>query len=250
MKKCSYAALLILLIFGITAPAWAASTLFTLTGGGTPSGGGTVLTYTGGGFTLTLTGYTCMNQVNGQLQGVSLCNSVDTGTYNTKETIVKNSTYGLGLANDIEYGVGEIPRDEFIQVDFSTVPANTTISSITFTFTDLVDGWDIYQSSVPGEFDSGGGGPVAQGNNGGASKLTFPNIASTIDPGGLSGSSTVFTSSAGNFNVTALQSDCEAALSSITVNYGASTPEPGTCLLMGMALLGLGAARRKRRSRS
>ena len=248
LNKYIYTAALVLLTFGVTAPqARAASTVFSLTSGGALSGGGSVFTYSGGGFTLTLTGYTCRDS---QGNNVTLCDSVDTSTKNTTQAQGQSNTMGLGLTNDSQSGTDEIPRNEFIQVDFSAVPANTTITSITFTMTDLVDGWDIYQSSVAGEFDSSAGGPVAQGNNGGVSLLSFPNIASTVAGNGLSGSSTIITNSAGFFNVTALQSDCEAALSSVTVNFSTSVPEPATCMLMGIALLGLGLTGKKLRARS
>jgi len=59
--------------------------------------------------------------------------------------------------------------------------------------------------------------------------------------GATTGYSTIVTGSAGYFNVTALQADCETMLSSITVNYsGTTTPEPGGLILAGCALIGIG----------
>ncbi|SPE43438.1 exported hypothetical protein [Candidatus Sulfopaludibacter sp. SbA3] len=229
----------LILAAAVLPQARAASILFTLSTGGSFSDSHQVLTYVDSGFTMVLTGYDCG-------ASVSYCDSVP--TQNNSTTAISRGSSGLGLTNDPQSGTYEIPRNEFVQVDLSVVPAHTTITSIQFNLAGIIDGWDIYSSTKASELDSTTTKtgtqvtPAAQGNNNtGFSLASYPNIASTVSTGATTGYSTIVTGSAGYFNVTALQADCETMLSSITVNYsGTTTPEPGGLILAGCALIGIG----------
>lgn len=249
-KNYLYLAVAVMVLLGIAIPqAQAAQVVFTLSGTVLSN---TTLTYSSGGVGLTLTGYTCRDSLGNT---VDYCNSVDTSTHNTKETLVEGSA-GVGLANDGQGSVDEIPRSEFVQMSISTLPANSTITDVIFNMSHVVDGWDIYMSSVAGVFDSTSASPAAQGNNQSSYTLQQYNlINSTIIKYTTTGFSDIYGDGPGYYSITALQADCETLLTSVTVNYttlggnDSTTPEPATCLLMGVALLGLGAAARKLRAR-
>ena len=249
MKKSIFATAA-LLVFGLAAPqVKATTTLFTLTGGSFSSVNGvanSVLTFSNGsGFQLTLTGYNC--------QGQTLCDAAPTQT--DTATALHDGSTGVGMANDQQGTVYEIPRNEFVQVAISATPSNTTITGLAFNFVSVVDGWDIYTSATAGKFSTTGTN-IAQGNN--QSDFTLaqdPLINSTIAKNATTGSSTFSTNGLGFFNVSALQADCETLLNSITLTYTntqapPSAPEPATCVLMGAALVGLGVVRKKIGQRS
>jgi hypothetical protein len=259
-NKLTFGALI--LMAGILPQAQADSVLFPQSATFTLSTGGqystlngvndAVLTYTNGSVTMTLTGYIC---------GASgtLCDSTpDPAKADTADALHESSS-GVGLVDDPQSGVDEIPRNEFVQVDFSTMPANATITSVEFSMADVVDGWDIYTSRLAGKLDSTATTtgnsltPAAQGNN--VTGYTLAQFADIDTPaltkGATTGSSTITSSGAGFYNVTALQADCETLLTSITVNFDtpvSAAPEPASLILVGGVLIGIGTIRKRKKA--
>ncbi len=189
--------------------------------------------------TVTLTGYSCPQ---------TLCASTPTRAENQLTYGLTDNTGAVGVATGSTGTESQIPRSDFVTIDFSNLHAN--VASVTINTTKVVDGWDIYTTNVQNEFDSTSGGPVAQGNNGVAISLSsYPNINSTITApvGGLSSGSSTFALNSKYLTVSALQADCETEISGISVTF--ATPEPASCFLAGFTLLGLGLAGRKLRRR-
>jgi hypothetical protein len=194
--------------------------------------------------TITLTGYSCTGQ--------TFCNAVPTTQEPT--AALTDSAGAVGMLNGTSEA--EIPRNNFVTIDFSNFHAS--ITSVTIGLTNIVDGWDIYSTGVKNELDSSPvdssqfnnqPAPVAQGNNdnnGGASLTTYITTSNSSFSTSTTGSSTLKPTT--NFlTVTALQNDCDVEIGSISVSYA---PEPTTLVLMGGALLGLGIAGKKLRRRS
>jgi hypothetical protein len=188
--------------------------------------------------TITLTGYSCPQ---------TLCASTPTQQENQLTNGLTDNAGALGVATNSSGAQSQIPRSDFVTVDFSNVKAN--ITSVTIKMTDVVDGWDIYSTTVKNEFDSADGSPIAQGNNGVYVTLAaYPTTSNTtITPAvnGISSGSSTFDPLTKFITVSALQADCETEISSLSVTY--ASPEPTTCMLMGCALLGLGLAGKKLR---
>lgn len=199
---------------------------------GTNSG---VLTLSfGNAGTITFTGYSCPQ---------TLCNS--TPTNQGTQVSLTDSNGALGLYTNP--GESQIPRNDFVTVDFSNFKG--VITNVTFGMVDVVDGWDIYQTAIKNELASAGGTPptaLAQANNGGVTGL--PTTSNSTIGAGANFGSTSLNGNPGKFlTVTALQSDCEVEIGTFGITY---TPEPATLVLMGGALLGLGVAGKKLRRRS
>jgi MYXO-CTERM domain-containing protein len=199
---------------------------------------------------ITMTGYSCANTLNG------LCNSVPTESQSVLPNGLTDINGGIGLSNGAG-GETEIPQNAFVTVDLSKL--NITVSSLTMGFVDVVDGWDVYTTSVANQLASGTPaghrpGAIAQGNNA-TDFPTFLNINSSIAQGASFGTST-FDPPGPLLTVTALQTNCDACpmveLTSFNLTYQQqfSSPEPTTSLLAGFALLGLvfAAARLRRRA--
>ena len=192
---------------------------------------------------ITFTGYSCP-QV--------LCAATATQQESQLTNGLTDNSGALGVATNSTGGEKQIPRNDFVTVDFSNFKGN--ITSVTLNMTDVVDGWDIYSTAVKNELASGGGNPpspLAQGNNGDfATQAAFPTTSNSfITPSvnGLSTGHSTFDPTTKFITVSALQADCETEIGSFSVTY--ATPEPTTCLLMGGALLGLGLAGKKFRRR-
>jgi hypothetical protein len=218
--------------------------LFNLAGGPSSGAGTASFTYTAlstSGLTdsLTINGYACYNS-----SGNSVSQCIDAATYNDSTS----HTATLGTAGGgLEMSSGEIPQNDFVQVDFSGLTKQGfTITSVKVTMVDVIDGWDIYGSAVKGELASASTTPLSQGTDGtgGTSNINsnYPtSLATTI-------SATSSWAIPNYLSITALQTDCHTEVASISVTY--STPEPATFVLMGFALVGMGIAGKKLRRRS
>jgi hypothetical protein len=160
-----------------------------------------------------------------------------------------NNNGGLGIYGNDTYGyVNEIPRTSFVQLDFSTVTnalqaSGASIQWIKVSVSNINTGWNLFSSSTPGTLESSTGGQSI-GDEGTNTSYTF------------SGSklNTLLTENAGHagfLGVTAAV-NCDVELTGFTVDFipGTSTPEPSTCLLMGLALVGMGVAGTRLRKRS
>ena len=172
----------------------------------------------------------------------------NTATSGSPATGAPASSDGLGIANNTisgaQNGTGysrqEIPNTEFIQLNFTTILANYTVTSIVFQMTDIVTSWSLYTSSTAGKLQGGGTQLVADSKivGGNGSIVT----AYTLSP----------TSSSDDLISVVAGTNCDVVLNSVTVNYSGITtqgtvPEPAMLLLTGLALLGLGGIIKKTR---
>jgi hypothetical protein len=182
--------------------------------------------YSSGGLSLTATEYTC----------AGLCSSTAGNTYSSTKDLYGNSD-GLGLANNQQGSEFEIPNNEFIQLNLTTLLASNTVSSIQFTMTDIITAWSLYTSSAAGKLEGSGTEIV---NNAGSGTKTFTITSPTA-------ADDLISVVAGN--------NCDVVLESITITLSGSgtqgtAPEPATLAMTGLALLGLGAILKKTRKQA
>lgn len=169
----------------------------------------------------------------------------------TQETLdYKNATTGLGLNGNLSPYIGP---GEAIVLDFSNVArtaavngGTATLSGITFNLQVDINGsssWTVYTLNSAGtEYIDPLSGPMAQGS---APVGTFGESPSTFA-----------LPTTGNFSASYLigiTNDCGLTITGITLDYTPNnntpiqnTPEPGTFVMVGMALIGLGVTMKKR----
>jgi hypothetical protein len=140
---------------------------------------------------------------------------------------------GLGLAN----GSDEIGPTDFVVLDFSSVvaPTGTTLASIAFTLNidqvqSGVSDWVIYGENTNGTATLLQSGPMNA-------------------KGVIAVANTTVTASYTNY-IIGVEGDCELDIESAALTYNSKTPEPGTFVMAGMALIGLGLTMKKRQQRS
>jgi hypothetical protein len=148
-----------------------------------------------------------------------------------------NSKLGLGLGNNGD----EIGPTDFVVLDFAnvTAPANSTLTSVAFTLnvdvkepTGAISDWVIYGENSNGTATLLDSGPMTP--------LGVIPIANT-------------TTSASYTNyLIGIEGDCEIDIEQVALTYGSSakTPEPGTFVMAGMALIGLGLTMKKHQRKS
>jgi len=191
--------------------------------------------------TIILTGYSCPQ---------TLCNQTPQYSESALKKGLTDVNGALGIYDNPNFE-DSIPRNTFVTVDFSNFKA--PIANITINMTNVVDGWDIYSTTVANQLDSLGGNPpapLAQANNGWVDGLpTTANSTITQPFWGVSTGTTSLDGNPGQFlTITALQADCEVEIASMSVSY-APAPEPSTYFLTGIALIALGVAGKQMRER-
>lgn len=212
-----------------------------------PSGRGVGLTqtYTSGGLSITASGYGC-----GTPGHLVLCSGAvaQNTNYSTDPTEMFGNSDGLGMANDLigggslasgGNGTGtsryEIPNNEFIQLDFSTIFAGHTINSIKFVVTDIVTAWSLYDSKTPGVLKGSNGNTLVSNDGAGTTSFTINSPTSDL------------------FSIIA-GTNCDVVLGSITVDFSTNSvqavPEPATLLLTGLTLVGLAGIIKKVRKKT
>jgi hypothetical protein len=187
------------------------------------------------GLTIDATGYSC-----GSSSWV-LCSGTTNTNYSGDTADLYQDADGLGMSGSgntidqsgIPANEQEIPNDQFVQVDFSTLinkVGASNIKDIKFTVTDIVDSWSLYAAtpSEPGRLEGNGSQSAVLVNSDGPGVTTYTYV----------GTDTLFSIVAGN--------DCHVVLTGVEVDYA---PEPGTCVLMGFALVGMGLAGKRLRRR-
>ncbi len=145
---------------------------------------------------------------------------------------LSTDVYGLGVAATSD----EITLNGFVVIDFSDPaspgpkgPELAGYTSATIDLDNADSGWVIY---------GGNSAPVLTGSSSGIGSLT------EITSGNLNFDGNISIAGYSYIAIVAAET-CELNLNSITLNIPATTPEPGTFVMAGMALIGLGAALRK-----
>jgi len=142
----------------------------------------------------------------------------------------------LGIANNGDY----IGITDFVVLDFAgvTAPTGTTLSSIAFQLNiDQSEGTGVSDWVIYGQNANGTGALLDHGQ---------------MTPTGpvLLGSTTVTGISAQYTNyIIGIEGDCDIDIESVALTYS-KTPEPGTFVMAGMALIGLGLTMKKRQQKS
>jgi hypothetical protein len=222
-----------LVLSGIAASqARAATALFTFSNPlSTPTNNpGVTHTYTSqtGGLSLTASGYSC----------TGLCASSPNADFSSSTTALYDNSDGLGLANNYVSSTNryEIPNTKFVQLDFSSIFAGNTVTSIQFVMTDIVTSWSLYDSKTKGVLQ-GAGGVQLQADNKTTATFTINNPSSALYL----------------YDVVA-GTNCDVVLNSVTVTYSNSTvqatPEPATFLVTGLALVGIAGIIKKARKKA
>jgi len=140
---------------------------------------------------------------------------------------------GLGIADNSD----EIGPTDFVVLDFANAiaPTGTTLSSIAFTLN-----IDAIQSGVSDWVIYG------ENSNGTATLLqSGPMNAKGV----IAVANTTVSASYTNY-IIGVEGDCELDVESAALTYSAKTPEPGTFVMAGMALIGLGLTMKKRQQKS
>jgi hypothetical protein len=172
-----------------------------------------------GGYKITVWGYDLTSQ-SGSGSNISLNGGASALSYDS---------FGLGVANTSN----EVTLNSFVVVDFSDPaspgPEGPKLAGATTATIDIDNadsGWIIYGgNTAPG---AGGIGSLTQITSGSG------NVASEV----------VSITNYSYLAIVAAQT-CELNIYSIIANTPGTVPEPGTFLMAGMALIGLGAALRK-----
>ena len=141
---------------------------------------------------------------------------------------VNSAGTGLGLGNDSE----EIGPDEYMVLDFAD--AATTVSGQAKSSVSI----DFAIDARPGK--TGTSYWVIYG----LSSTGTPTLLADGDMQTSPATESVITSAAYTNYVVGILGDCELDLTGIGVSYG--TPEPGTFMMGGLALIGFGIAMKKR----
>jgi PEP-CTERM motif len=192
---------------------------------------------------VTAYGFKCNSPSSGSLCAAGSNMNQDDSGYAT--ALYGFSGGGLGINSNTAYH-REIPNTAFIQVDFSTVVSSlrasgATINDVVVTVSNINTGWNLYSGTTPGTLEGPGGQSLAPAGSPGFGKTTSTTITGSI-------LTTLLTET--YLGITAAV-NCDVELSSIKFDYtpGNPVPEPGTYVLMGFALVGLGVAGKKLRRR-
>jgi hypothetical protein len=242
MKKLNHwkktAAIAALVLSGMAVSQARANTIITTTQFFTsPSGqNGTSATYTAGGLSLVASAFNCGAGV--------LCANNPNHDYSTSTATLYDNTNGTAATNGLgingdAISIGgvtrqEIPNNEFIQLNLTSILSSNTVTKLVFTFTDIVTAWSLYTSSHAGELEGTGGTQLV--NNAGTGTTTFE-----IDN----------PTSADDLISVIAGTNCDVVLNSLAITTSTTTqgtvPEPATMLMTGLALLGIGTIVKKTR---
>ena len=194
---------------------------------GTVTAYGTPENVTVGGYQITIWGY------DGSVTNPGVIGGAATGT--GSQSSLSYDSNGLGVANT---GPDEITNNSFVVVDFSDSGSPGGPKAAGYTAATIV--LDNVSPQTEWIFYGGNAAPVA----GGISSLTelafgTGNVNEAISLASYS------------YLVIAATADCYENVKSITLNIptNTTTPEPGTFVMAGMALMGLGMGLRKTRKR-
>jgi hypothetical protein len=162
--------------------------------------------------------------------------SVDFTTASTGTTTITGGASGIMVGAGPEFGTCVGPNFDNCQSSGLSVGVDISDSTITFSFLgstlDATGNFSITINSIDEIINSVTGGPL---------NLTD----GTFDLSSFDAHSITFTGTAGFFGYNALGE----ILQSVTFNIGAgAVPEPATLTLIGVGLLGLGLAKRRRTS--
>jgi len=232
--KVTFAIAALFLAAVFLVPAQAATVLTTTLPAGTLSSSADIY-LSGSGYTGTGNGYIIAYGWDDIFPGTSVAPPTYSSPAST-ENLKVGSDSGLGLANSVDNG--EIGVTDGIVLDFADVDSSLGgggLSKVTFDLSKDATGGAYYM--IYGMSNANGTGTAVL--------LTSALLSST---GLVSFStSTLFAS----YVIGVTNNDCAIDIQNVQVQYTSSvtTPEPGTFVMGGMALLGLGVIMRKRRQK-
>jgi hypothetical protein len=169
-----------------------------------------------------------------------------TSTGGCSAATVADTTHGLGISGNTD---NEIADNDYVVLDFASIPSSvlSKATGVTITLYETVAGNS--DANIVGTNTNPIGSPdqsVTQINSGAA--VSDLNIS--LNNGGTLSPNTFTLNSTGAYDyyiVDLTGAGCGVVITSATLNFpNTATPEPGTFVMAGMALLGLGVTIKKR----